>query len=388
MTVHPGDTLSALFERAGLNKTACARVMALGPAVKTLRLLHPGDHLRLRLDGSQDLVGLCYSPDALHTLKITTGPHGLRALMTHLRPTIEKTTVSNVVDTTLAQSLRQAGIGPATAAAFVKIFRWRVDFRREIRQGARFSVVYDKRQVGDRTLPPGPIVAAELVLHDRTVRAFRFSGAGKGAGYYDGHGASMHPTLLRTPVHYIRVSSPFSLHRFDPVVHVWRPHYGVDLAAPAGTPVKAAGNGRIFFIGRDGGYGNLIKIKNFGPYSTRYAHLRHFARGLHRGSYVRQGQIIGYVGETGEATGPHLHFEIRVNGVPRNPLTVRLPAGTPLGPRERRRFEKRIRPLVAILKNSNPQPTQVAHTKRTLAAANESHPPMSVHISSSWTPKG
>lgn len=368
-TVRPGDTLSALFGKAGLDKTECRRVMALGAPVKTLRMLHPGEQIRLRSDGGHGLAELQYCPDVLHTLDVVAGPTGLQAHLETVQPTVSRTVVSNEINETLGRSLQRAGLSETTAEEFIRIFHWRVDFRRDIHRGARFSVVYDERRVDNRQLPPGPIVAAELVLHDRTLRAFRFSGPDGEAGYYDVHGASMHPTLLRTPVHYTRVSSPFSLHRFDPVVHVWRPHYGVDLAAPMGTPVEAAGDGRIMFIGRDGGYGNLIKIDNFGPYTTRYAHMLHFARGLHMGSYVRQGQIIGYVGESGEATGPHLHFEIRVNGTPHNPLTVKLPAGAPLSPRDRRQFEASIRSLVAMLNNTGQGQPQLASNDGRFAVA-------------------
>jgi murein DD-endopeptidase MepM/ murein hydrolase activator NlpD len=362
-TVRPGDTLEKLFAKAGIDKAECGRVMALGAPVKTLRLLHPGEQIRLRGKAGQALAELCYAPDALHTLDVVDGSDGLEAHLTTLKPTLSRTVVSDEINETLGRALQRAGLDKATAAEFIGIFHWRVDFRREIRRGTRFTVVYDKRRVGDKQLSPGPIVAAKLVLHDQTLQAFRFAGADGEAGYYDAHGRSMHPTLLRTPVHYTRISSPFSLHRFDPVVHVWRPHYGVDLAAPSGTPVEAAGDGRIVFIGRDGGYGNLIKIDNFGPYTTRYAHLRRFARGLHAGSHVHQGQIIGYVGETGEATGPHLHFEIRVNGRPHNPLTVRLPAGEPLSHRERRHFEASIQPLVAMLDNAGQGQPQLARNE-------------------------
>ena len=351
-TVRPGDTLSALFERAGLDKSEYLRVMALGTVVSPLRVLHPGDRIRLRTAGTQDLAELRYTEGPLHSLEITAGPGGLQAHQQNLQPATERTSVSDVVTENLSVALRRVGLSASKVAEFVKIFHWRVDFRRDIRRGTRFSVVYDRRHAGNRELSPGPIVAAELVLPGRTLRAFRFSSSGGDAGYYDDRGASMRPTLLRTPVHYTRVSSRFSRRRFNPVLHIWRPHWGVDLAAHIGTPVMAAGDGRITFMGRDGGYGNLVKIKNFGPYSTRYAHLRRFARGLHAGSHVRQGEIIGYVGESGEATGPHLHFEIRVHGVPHNPLRVKLPAGAPLAPRERRRFKSAIRPLLTMLEHS------------------------------------
>ncbi len=368
LQVDPGDTLSNLFARAGLDQATCARVMTLGPAVKTLRLLHPGDQLRLRLDPSGHLTDLRYQETPLDTLIVTDSPDGLKAQVDHLQPETKKIKVQGVVRETLSEALQQAGLSPSLAAEFVRIFHWRIDFRRQIQPGTRFALVYDKRFAGSKKLAPGPILAAELTLPDRSVHAFRFSGSSSDAGYYDSSGKSMHPTLIRTPVHYTRVSSPFSLHRFDPVVHVWRPHYGVDLAAPIGTPVRAAGNGRITYIGRDGGYGNLVKIKNFGPYSTRYAHLHRFAGGLHRGSYVHQGQIIGYVGETGETTGPHLHFEIRVNGTPRNPLTVHLPAGSPLGRKERHRFEIAIRPLVALLEKTGQDQPQLAQATRSATA--------------------
>ncbi|MEJ2700343.1 MAG: hypothetical protein P8Z70_11880, partial [Desulfuromonadales bacterium] len=216
--VRPGDTLSALFERAGLDKSEYLRVMALGAVVNPLRVLHPGDRIRLRIKGAQGLAELGYTEDPLHTHQ------------NNLQPSTEKTSVSDVVNENLSVALQRAGLSASKVAEFVKIFHWRVDFRRDIRRGTRFSVVYNRRHVGNRELSPGPIVAAELVLHDRTLRAFRFSDAHGEAGYYDDRGASMHPTLLRTPVHYTRVSSSFSRRRFNPVVHVWRPHWGVDLA--------------------------------------------------------------------------------------------------------------------------------------------------------------
>ena len=367
-TVRPGDTLSTLFAQAGLAPAEYLRVMALGESVDTLRLLHPGEKIRLRTDGTQELVELHYSIDPLQALDITTGPEGLQAQLEQLQPITEKITVSDVVDTTLNHALTNAGLSAPQVSEFVDIFHWRVDFRREIRRGTRFSLVYNRRWVGNRELSPGPIVAAELVLHDRTLRAFRFTDANGESGYYDDHGASMHPTLLRTPVHYSRISSPFSQHRFDPVLQIWRPHFGVDLAADSGTPVKASGDGHITFLGENGGYGNLVEVRHFGAYSTRYAHLRRFASNLHEGSFVRQGQVIGYVGQSGEATGPHLHFEIRVNGIPRDPLKVKLPAGQPLNRKEQQRFMNDIRPLLALLQNNS-----LGHSQ--LARADEATPP-------------
>ena len=163
---------------------------------------------------------------------------------------------------------------------------------------------------------------------------------------------------------YTRVSSPFSLRRYDPVVHVWRPHYGVDLAAPRGTPIKAAGDGVIRYIGRAAGYGNLVEIKNFGQYQTRYAHMSHFAKGLRKGSHVHQGQVIGYVGATGEATGPHLHFEIRVAGKPRNPLKVKLPNASPVPGSEMAAFNSRAQRLSLALDEPRKAATELAQRRQ------------------------
>jgi murein DD-endopeptidase MepM/ murein hydrolase activator NlpD len=230
--------------------------------------------------------------------------------------------VAGRVRHTLYQAARRAGLSRPLTRTLIHIFSSRVNYRHEIHPGDRFVAVY-KRTTGVPRL-----VAAELDLDDQTLRAFRYATGTGGSAFYTAGGEPLKPTLLRAPVDYSRVSSPFSLHRMNPVLHVYRPHYGVDLAAPAGTPVHAAGPGRVTFRGRERGYGKLVIIDNPGPYSTRYGHLSRFAKHVHAGDRVTQGEVIGYVGETGIATGPHLHFEIRVNGKPRPPLKVDLPRDT------------------------------------------------------------
>ncbi len=347
-TVQRGDTLASLFQQAGLTAAQLLAVVHLKGPVRQLVALRPGDQLRIRSD-AQGLLELRYPLDALNTLVINRVGDGLRATVAHVDPSRRLVIASGVLYTSLSSAMQRQGLDYSMVAAVADIFRWRVNFHRDLRPGTSFSVMYQKLYRGDRLIGNGPIVAVQLHIGDRSVQAFRFDGGHGDVHYYDQHGRSLTPSLLRTPVHYIRVSSPFSLHRFDPVVHVWRPHYGVDLAAPAGTPIHAAGDGVIKYIGPAGGYGNLVEIRNFGPYSTRYAHMRRFAKGLHDGSRVHQGEVIGYVGETGEATGPHLHFEIRVDGVPHNPLKMRLPDGSPIPRRERARFEAQIHPLLAAL---------------------------------------
>lgn len=250
--------------------------------------------------------------------------------------------VAGRIQYSLYRSARRAGLSRELTRQLIRIFAGRVNYRHDISRGDRFVVVYR------RTPDDAAILAAELDLAHATLRVFRDVGTDGKARYFTAAGRTLVPTLLRTPVDYTRVSSPFSLHRLNPVLHIYRPHYGVDLAAPAGTPVHAAGNGEIAFRGRDGGYGNLIIIHNRGgKYSTRYAHLLRFAKGIRVGTRVHQGEIIGYVGETGLTTGPHLHFEIRVDGVAKNPLTVKLP--DTVSDAQFAAYQTMIMPLIAEL---------------------------------------
>ncbi|HET7675580.1 MAG TPA: peptidoglycan DD-metalloendopeptidase family protein [Gammaproteobacteria bacterium] len=250
--------------------------------------------------------------------------------------------VAGRIQYNLYRAARRAGLSRALTSELIRIFAGRVDFRHDISRGDRFVAIY-RETSGDSA-----ILAAELDLANATLRVFRDVGTDGKVRYFTAAGRTLTPTLLRTPVDYTRVSSPFSLHRLNPVLHIYRPHYGVDLAAPTGTPVHAAGNGEVTFRGRDGGYGNLIIIHNRdGKYSTRYAHLLRFAKGIRVGARVRQGEVIGYVGATGLTTGPHLHFEIRVDGVAENPLTVKLPDTVP--DPQFAGYEAMIMPLIAEL---------------------------------------
>jgi len=377
-TVKSGDTLSGLFSRAGIGAAELQHVLDSGSDAKALAHLRPGDTIRLRLNDDGHIAALRYDMNALDTLAVDRDD-GLTARVLHARPRKVTRLATGKVRSTLSGAMNEAGLSPATIARVIGILHWKVNFRRETRPGMRFRILYQTLYRGDKKIGNGPVLAAEIRLRGRTVRAFRF-GDGDHANYYDADGHSLRPSLERTPVHYTRVSSPFSKHRFDPVLHVWRAHKGVDLASPRGTPIHAAGDGTITYIGRDGGYGNLIKIHNFGRYSTRYAHMLRFAKGLKRGSHVHQGQVIGYVGATGEATGPHLHFEIRVSGVARNPLKVHLPDAHPVPSSRMSAFKSKVvDPMLAALDHPDSPAAQrvlvadAGQTGRT-GSALEEHP--------------
>ena len=251
---------------------------------------------------------------------------------------------------TFADAATLAGLSASAADRVADALRGRIDFRRGWQPGNRVSFVFDTKAHGDADARPPAMPAAVRVMtsagrHD----IFLYRNLHGKAFYYTKDGERARGGFLRYPLRFTRVSSRFSRHRFDPVLKRWRAHEGVDFAAPVGTPVHATGNGVVTFAGRQTGYGNVIEIRNRAPYSTLFAHLSRFAKGVRVGTRVRRNQVIGYVGATGWATGPHLHYEVHVDDVPKNPLTVSLPPAEPLHGRELSRFASRSEKLEDLL---------------------------------------
>jgi murein DD-endopeptidase MepM/ murein hydrolase activator NlpD len=228
------------------------------------------------------------------------------------------------------------------------IFGWDVDFALDIRSGDRFTLVYEELFLDGKKQRDGNIIAAEFNNRGKTYRALRYTNDEGVSDYFSPDGKSMRKAFIRTPVDFTRISSRFGKRR-HPTLNKMKNHHGVDYAAPRGTPIKAAGDGKLTFVGRKGGYGKTVKIQHGGKYSTLYAHMSRIKPGMRRGKKVRQGQTIGYVGSTGRSTGPHLHYEFRVNGVHRNPLRVRLPDAAPIHAKYKTDFLDKSRSLVARL---------------------------------------
>ncbi|KPK40462.1 MAG: peptidase M23, partial [Gammaproteobacteria bacterium SG8_47] len=224
---------------------------------------------------------------------------------------------------------QRAGLSDNLIMELAAIFGWDVDFALDIREGDEFAVIYEEHFLDGEKLRDGAIIGAEFVNQGQRYQAVRYTDPEGRGDYFTPDGMSMRKAFLRTPVEFSRISSRFGT-RKHPVLNKFRAHKGVDYAAPQGTPIKAAGDGKVIFAGTKGGYGRTAIIQHGGRYSTLYAHMSKFARGVRSGKYVRQGQTIGYVGSSGLATGPHLHYEFRVNGVHRNPLTVKLPEAAPI----------------------------------------------------------
>jgi murein DD-endopeptidase MepM/ murein hydrolase activator NlpD len=254
-----------------------------------------------------------------------------------------------VIDHSLFEAVEAAGGHDQTAVSLADIFGWDIDFVLDIRPGDSFAVTYQELYQDGVYVKDGSVQAASFVNQGREYLAVRYVDPEGTAHYYTPDGRSMHKAFLRAPVEFTRVSSRFNSARFHPILNRIRAHQGVDYAAPIGTPVRAAGDGRVRFMGLKGGYGNVVEIEHSRSVVTVYGHLSRFARGARVGQHVTQGTVIAYVGMTGLATGPHLHYEYRVNGIFKNPQTVPLPDAAPIDARWRADFLARSAPQLASL---------------------------------------
>jgi murein DD-endopeptidase MepM/ murein hydrolase activator NlpD len=348
VVVGRNDTLDRIFRRLDLSLTDLASIRLLPGIREGLDLLRPGDQITVT-HANGDLQGLKRQISLTQTLSVQREAAGFQAEI--IENPIESSVVAKRgrITTSLFEAAAAAGISDQTALALANIFGWDIDFVLDIREGDEFSVIYEQVWQDGSLVGDGPIVAAQFVNAGRTFRAVRYQLPDGSTDYFAPDGRSMHKAFLRAPVDFTRISSRFNSRRAHPILNTIRAHKGVDYAAPTGTPVRAAGAGRVQSRGRSGGYGNAIVLEHGGGVTTLYGHLSRFARGVAQGSRVRQGQVIGYVGSTGLATGPHLHYEYRINGAHRNPQTVKLPDATPIAADLRADFMMRTAPDLAEL---------------------------------------
>jgi murein DD-endopeptidase MepM/ murein hydrolase activator NlpD len=349
VVVARNDTLDHIFRRLKLNLADLASLRSLPHVREALDSLKPGESLHFEhKDGS--LFALERRLNESQTLKVSRDPDaGLKADVLQNPLEMRMRTVRGVIDSSLFEAVAAAGAHDQTAVALADIFGWDVDFVLDVRQGDAFVVTYPEIYRDGVYVRDGPIQAAEFVNNGRDFRAVRYTDPDGGSHYYTPEGKSLHKAFLRTPVEFTRVSSRFNSARYHPILNLIRAHQGVDYAAPMGTPVRAAGDGRIRFAGRKGGYGNVVEIEHSSSVVTVYGHLSRFAGGTRVGAHVTQGVVIAYVGMTGLATGPHLHYEYRVNGVFKNPQTVALPGASPIEARWREDFLAKSAPLLLSL---------------------------------------
>jgi murein DD-endopeptidase MepM/ murein hydrolase activator NlpD len=346
--VSRNDTLDRIFRRLKLNLADLASLRTLPGLRGALDTLRPGESLHFTHRASE-LFGLERRLNESQTLKVSRDGAALKADVLQNPLETRRRTVRGVIESSLFEAVEAKGAHDQIAVSLADLFGWDIDFVLDVRPGDSFVVTYDEIWRDGTYLHDGPIEAAEFVNNGREFRAVRYTDSDGGTHYYTPEGRSVHKAFLRAPVEFTRVSSRFNSARLHPILNRIRAHKGVDYAAPIGTPVHAAGDGRIRFAGVMGGYGNLVEIEHSRSVVTVYGHLSRFASGTHAGEHVRQGQVIAYVGMTGLATGPHLHYEYRVNGVFKNPQTVALPGAEPIDPRWREDFLTRSAPLLETL---------------------------------------
>lgn len=349
--VSPRDTLDGIFRRLKLDLADLASLRALPGLKRRLDALRPGEALHLTEQGG-DLVGFERRLNTSETLKVSRDDQGFSANVLNKPLEAHVRTVSGVIDRSLFEAVNAAGGRDQTALALAQIFGWDIDFALDIRPGDSFAVTYEELYENGKFVKDGAVLAAMFRNDGRVYRAARYVEPDGTANYYTPEGRSMRRAFLRTPVDFTRVSSTFDLHRMHPILNTIRAHKGVDYAAPIGTPVHAAGDGRVRFAAVKGGYGNEIEIDHSAGIVTVYGHLSRFASGIHVGSRVTQGELIAYVGMTGLATGPHLHYEYRVNGVFQNPQSVHLPDALPIDREFLADFKTQAAPLFASLDGS------------------------------------
>ena len=347
-TVRPGDSLARIFSRRDISPQQLDRLMRTGgDKTKILKRIMPGQRLKFDVQDGE-LQQLVYEIDRLNTLYVQREGEDFGARTETRELETRVTNASGEISSSLFLAGMDAGLSDNLIMELAGIFGWDIDFALDIREGDRFTLLYEEKYLDGEKLRDGDILAAEFTNRNKTYRALRYTDASGRSDYYTPDGKSMRKAFIRTPVDFTRISSRFGK-RYHPTLKKRKNHHGVDYAAPRGTPIKAAGDGKILHIGRKGGYGKTIIIQHGGKYSTLYAHMSNYNRKLRRGSRVRQGQTIGYVGSTGRSTGPHLHYEFRVNGVHRNPLTVKLPTAAPIQAKYRADFLAKTRVLVSQL---------------------------------------
>ncbi len=371
--VRTGDTLARILTSRGHTPATVHQIVSSGPAGEALTAIKVGTTLKVATDHDGQLSEISYQPDPYRVVNVRRNSDGVYESEIVEKPAV---TVQRFAEGTIEDSLfgagKRAGVSDTVILEIADVFGYDIDFALEVQQGDSFRVLFEEVLVEGEKVRDGDVLAAEFVNEGRTYRAVRYKTSDGRVGYYTPEGMAMRKAFLRTPVDFARISSGFTTRRLHPVLHTVRAHKGVDYAAARGTPVKAAGDGRIEYAGNKGGYGRTIIIQHGGSKSTLYAHLNGFAKNIRSGARVSQGQVIGYVGSTGLASGPHLHYEFRVNGVHVNPLKVKTAEATPIAASEKQAFLAESTRLVAMLDNFSGRTAvaQAAPARNSQAKAN------------------
>ncbi len=364
-TVAKGESLARIFAAHALEPALLHRIVSSDSLGRKLAQIRPGQTLRFQFDDDDELSRLELHRNRVDSLRVAIADDDIRIEEISRDVETRIGSASGIIESSLFVDGQNAGMSDRQIMELAEIFGWDIDFALEIRAGDRFRVLYEEHFLDGEKLRDGPILAAEFTNRGTTHTAVRYEDKHGEIGYYDAGGASKRRAFIRSPIKFARISSRYNPRRWHPILKKWRSHKGVDYAAPKGTPIRATGDGRVVFRGRKSGYGKTVIIEHAGKYTTLYAHMNGYSKRSAKGKRVKQGQVIGYVGKTGLATGPHLHYEFRVNGRHRDPLRVKLPKSMSLAKSELANFREQTTPLLTQLA-AIPSPTMVASAETTL----------------------
>ena len=336
--IQRGDTVASLLARLQINDPEATQILRNNQQAKALYQLIPGRTVRATADADGKLMSLRYL-NAGNLVSIDRTPDAFLVKQEFVQLERRVLMKSAEIRNSLFGATDAAGLSDTVATQIAEIFSTDIDFHRDLRKGDRFSVVYEVFYDRGEPVKSGRVLAAEFTNQGKTYKAVYFDYAENEGGYYTPDGKNLRKQFLRSPLEFSRITSGFTNARFHPVLQTWRAHKGIDYGAPTGTRVKATGDGVVDIAGRQGGYGNVVVLRHQSKYTTWYGHLSGIAKGLRKGKRVAQGEVIGYVGATGLATGPHLHYEFRINDVHQNPLRVAMPAAPPITPAQKPKFD-------------------------------------------------
>ncbi|MDF2867470.1 MAG: trg3 [Gammaproteobacteria bacterium] len=343
--IQSGDTLADIFAKNRLSAKQLQEILNIREAARALSAIRPNQQIELLANDNHELQALNYHINNTTILKITATANGFKADTIELTPDKVVGYASGVIKNSFYVAAQKAGLNSKQIMELIKMFNSKVDFAREVHPGDSFRVLYDQEFIKGKKVRGGDIIAAEFTANGQSYKILRYTDPKGRTDYYTEDGNSTSLAFVRKPVLSARISSPFSLHRMHPILHIAMPHYGTDFAAPIGTPIKATGDGKIAFAGSQHGYGNVVIIQHNERYNTLYAHMSRFGKNIKPGTRVKLGQIIGYVGMTGRANGPHVHYEFRVNGKRYDPMKVPLPHSDSIPKTYRQDFTTKLNKL-------------------------------------------
>lgn len=350
--VKAGESLSSIFSELNLSREDLHKIIHANSVGKLFAEVLPGKDLTVTLNASGELEQLTYAKNPFETLIATRHDNRFDVTVLNKKIDYEIATASTSIHSSLFEDGKKVGLPEKLIMKLADILAWDIDLALNLREGDQFTVVYEKLFVDGEEFDSGDILSLEFINQGKPFKAVRFQDSKGRIDYYTPEGNSLRKAFLQTPMDFAKISSHFDLHRVHPILNTIRAHKGVDYSAAIGTPVKSTADGKIIFRGDKNGYGNVVEIQHNQQYSTLYAHLSGFKSNLKLGSAVKQGDVIGYVGNTGLATGPHLHYEFRIKGEHVNPLTAKLPRSLPLDNSLLAEFKTQTQPLIAKLQQA------------------------------------